>query len=421
MRAARRRRLLVQLFCLLAATVVLWPLLPWEAAPRFVVQTSPFVAIGSSVATRAVGFGTAIGLLLALPALRNRRWYCHYVCPTGFLLDRIARVGRKRTRWWRRWPPLGRHALLATLAGALVGYPVLLFLDPIAIFASPFATYLGGDLLSGLLAGALFAILLPLTFTSGMVWCVRLCPLGGLQDILIATGNRFTAAWRRFRQTAATEVSGARRAFLPGVIGLGLGLGGRRAGGARAGEAPLRPPGALAEDQFTGVCIRCGNCTAVCPSHIIRPDLGEAGLAGLLAPVIRYDRSEPCLPDCKACTQVCPSGALTALDLVTKSRYVIGEALVDTNRCLLTLNKKECDACVIACPYQAIRIAWDEDAYLAYPLVDYDRCNGCGACELACPTEQVKAIQVWAVLPADPENGRRVVLPKFLPASPLRD
>ena len=155
----------------------------------------------------------------------------------------------------------------------------------------------------------------------------------------------------------------------------------------------MRPPGAVSEELFAGACLRCGNCVRACPSRIIHPDTGQAGIAGLLAPVISYG-TEYCLEDCNACTRVCPSGALEQLTLEEKGKYIIGEALVDGSLCLVTLAEKDCDACAQACPYDAVEIHWDEEQYIAYPLIDIDRCNGCGACEVVCPTEY-KAIRVW--------------------------
>jgi ferredoxin-type protein NapF len=162
----------------------------------------------------------------------------------------------------------------------------------------------------------------------------------------------------------------------------------------RRENAPLRPPGAIKEELFAGVCIRCGNCVRSCPSKILHPDTGEAGMAGFMAPIVRFEGNY-CLEDCFSCTQSCPSGALQQLDLKNKRRYVIGEALVDGSICLLALGKKDCDVCMRSCPFKAIRIHWDEEQYIAYPVVDPAKCNGCGACEFACPTPDIKAIQVW--------------------------
>ena len=90
---------------------------------------------------------------------------------------------------------------------------------------------------------------------------------------------------------------------------------------------------------------------------------------------------------------------MTALPLQQKNKYIIGEALVDTNVCLTSLGKKECDACELACPYDAVKITWDEEQYNANPIVN-DKCIGCGACEVVCPTTPVKAIRVWTLKPA---------------------
>jgi len=417
MTRARSQRLLVQTLCLIAAVVLLWPLLPWDNGPKYAVQISPFVAICASIATRAVGLGTGIGIALAILALLRRRWFCRYICPTGLLLEGISRIGMRRTSWWANCPPLGRYAAGMTLVGAIFGYPMLLWLDPIAIFASPFAIRGTNDLWSAVLAGICLGILLPLTLLSGMFWCVRICPLGGLQDLLVSIKPLLASTLTATGTSMDKQFAGlplARRTFLACGAGAGLGLLGLKTGETRAEEAPLRPPGALSEEHFTGVCIRCGNCANACPSRIIHPDSGKAGLAGLLAPLLRYDRDKYCAEDCNACTQVCPSGALQPLDLQQKNRYVIGEALVDTTVCLLTLGKKDCDACMQACPFAAVSIYWDDEAYLAYPVVDPYRCNGCGACEIDCPTEIVKAISVWTPLPLTEGDGTLSIPPRFL-------
>ncbi len=32
----------------------------------------------------------------------------------------------------------------------------------------------------------------------------------------------------------------------------------------------LRPPGAVSEDEFLALCIKCGQCLQVCPYHSIK-------------------------------------------------------------------------------------------------------------------------------------------------------
>ena len=70
-----------------------------------------------------------------------------------------------------------------------------------------------------------------------------------------------------------SKIKTERREFIQystlGVLGLVL------AGGVvctpylRADENRLRPPGAVEEDRFLALCIKCGQCLQVCPYHSI--------------------------------------------------------------------------------------------------------------------------------------------------------
>jgi ferredoxin-type protein NapF len=320
----------------------------------------------------------------------------------GLLLEGVAHGGLQKTTWWRKCPKVGRYAALITFVGAIVGYPILLWMDPLAIFSSSLSIRTAAGAVSGVLSGFGLAFLIFLGLTSGDFWCARICPLGGTQELLASLGARLKNKWKtRSAQSPAgfspnMPALVARRVFVVGAIGIGIGLWARKIGAGRGTGAPLRPPGAIAEDRFAGLCIRCGNCLRACPAKIVHPDGGQAGVAGLLAPMIHYDKGY-CLEDCSACTQACPSGALQPLSLKQKTGYVIGEALVDMSICLLALGNKDCNACLDSCPFDAVRIHWDEEHYVAYPVIDRDKCNGCGACEVACPTDEVKAIRVWRI------------------------
>jgi ferredoxin len=148
----------------------------------------------------------------------------------------------------------------------------------------------------------------------------------------------------------------------------------------------------VVELNFIAVCIRCGNCSQVCPSRIIRPDFGQSGLAGLFSPVLTFDQ-DYCREDCHWCNRVCPSGAIARMSLAEKRKQVIGPARIDMETCWLA-NGRECTACIRRCPYQAITLQSSEDVFSTEPHVDLVKCNGCGACEAVCPVRPVRSIRI---------------------------
>jgi ferredoxin len=393
-----RGRLYVRLGCLLLATLLLLPFPFWTHSSRIFVQASSFITIGTLLAGGTIWAGSILGLVFAAISLVRKRWFCRFICPVGLLLDSVSGVKLPGRMWWRRLPPIGQYIALLTVAGAIFGYPLLLWMDPLAFLNNAFSAYKATDILSAIISLSGIVLLLLLALTSGDIWCARICPLGATQDLLRQIGSfhgyfgKTNKTESRVKAAPGNTFAATRRIFIAVAAGLGCSLLAQKIGQARSGDAPLRPPGAIREDKFTGLCLRCGNCIRACPSKIIHPDRGQSGVLGFLSPVVGY-KSDYCKQDCNACTTVCPSGALQRLNLEQKNRYVIGKASVDNSLCLWGVS--ECHACLQPCPYGAIKVRWNEEAYESFPGVDPAKCNGCGACEAVCPTGDLKAIKVW--------------------------
>ncbi|NPA30221.1 MAG: 4Fe-4S dicluster domain-containing protein [Epsilonproteobacteria bacterium] len=243
-----------------------------------------------------------------------------------------------------------------------------------------------------------------------------------------------------------------RRKFMQQMTGLGV-LGLAAAGGIlgapylKAAPERLRPPGAVPEEEFIGLCIKCGQCLQVCPyDSIVLEDIdGKAGVGmAYIEP-----RERGCyLCEAFPCILACPSGALdhehdsiefvhmgvavvhnpdaclakvgkpvpdAAIDRIYDHTTVLTDAerrskkvTVDPNepekvqlqkQVLVDLEKHRgenpCTICADMCPFHP-------DPSAAIGMVDAkgggmlpeirEACNGCGACVELCPTDVIKVI-----------------------------
>ncbi len=206
--------------------------------------------------------------------------------------------------------------------------------------------------------------------------------------------------------SARDPAAPARRRFLKDVAGaagsacvlaLGAGLYAREAR-ARPATA-LRPPGALAEDDFLAACVRCGLCVRDCPYDTLKlSTLGDNVATGTPWFEARRVPCEMCedIP----CVVACPTGALDrGLSDIRKSRMGLA-VLIDHETCLNFLGLR-CDVCYRVCPVidKAITLERvhnprsDRHAMLL-PTVHSDACTGCGKCEKSCvlPEPAIKVL-----------------------------
>ena len=242
-----------------------------------------------------------------------------------------------------------------------------------------------------------------------------------------------------------------RRKFIQQMTGLGV-LGLAAAGGILGGpalkahEPRLRPPGAVPEDEFIGLCIKCGQCLQVCPYDSIKlEDIDGKAAVGM---AYIEPRERGCyLCEAFPCILACPSGALdhehdsieyvhmgiavvhapeaclakkgepvpdSAIDRIYDHTKVLTPAERRTKKItidesepektqlqkqlLLKLEKHRhetsCTICADMCPYpkptEAIGMVDAKGGGLLPEI--REACNGCGACVELCPTDVIKVI-----------------------------
>jgi ferredoxin-type protein NapF len=221
--------------------------------------------------------------------------------------------------------------------------------------------------------------------------CVPVCPPK-------ATSIRFRVS----KSGCVYEPDITRRRILQGV-GLGAAfLVASKAGSAAkqsvrglpvASDVLIRPPGALREELFSDVCTRCGECIKVCPTNGIQAAIAEAGFDGFMSPVL-IPRVGHCMVVCKACGEVCPTGAIPPFEVIEKKWLYIGLANIDRSKCIAWYKNAACTICDEHCSYDAIyQQEVDGDTK---PFVNDEVCIGCGECERVCPIQPVAAIRVYS-------------------------
>lgn len=156
---------------------------------------------------------------------------------------------------------------------------------------------------------------------------------------------------------------------------------------------PIVPPGAWSARHFARHCTACQLCVSACPNNVLRPSTEPARL---MQPEMSYERGY-CRPECTRCSDVYPAGAIRPITIEEKSSTRIGHAVWIRKNCIPLTDGVECGNCARHCPSGAILMVPSDNGdpnSVRIPVVNAERCIGCGACENLCPARPFSAIYV---------------------------
>lgn len=158
-------------------------------------------------------------------------------------------------------------------------------------------------------------------------------------------------------------------------------------------ETPLKPAGSVSLDNFSSKCTGCQLCVQSCPNDVLR---ASSKLDTFMQPEMSYELGY-CRPSCTTCSEVCPAGAITKVTPEQKTSIQIGHAVWIGQNCVPLRDGVTCGNCAKHCPSGAITMMHydpDDESSPKIPIINEERCIGCGACEHVCPARPFSAIFV---------------------------
>ena len=232
--------------------------------------------------------------------------------------------------------------------------------------------------------------------------CVDVCRHGAMSYGLRKAGGGEKSVVGDAAQSVGSKPNTVRRGMLAALVGAAVpGVAfGRSSSPIAALTRKLEPeravavvpPGAQSVQQLSARCTGCQLCVSACPNQVLR---GTDHGSGMLQPTMAFERGY-CRVNCVTCAEVCPAGAIRPITPAQKSSMQIGRAVINLGRCITVTDKVTCTACAKICPPRVINLVGPEDAPKK-PVVDAERCTGCGACEYVCPARPFAAIYVEGV------------------------
>jgi len=342
---ALKHHLLILLLCLaIGGFSLAWIMDPLNWASRI----SGFFILGK---TEALWVFVLSGLFIAIEIAFGRRGFCRILCPLGAFLSWVSRISLYQFNIDDACNSCGQCALLCRMA---------------AIDKTPQDFDRSACI--------------------HCYECTEKCPTESI-------------SFRYLRPEVPKAPVLPRRAFvfsIAGGVALAFGLRSQRSRFLKY-HPILRPPGTVRDEKLRNLCIRCGSCARVCPTHGIVSDVGDQRPLWLQTPILS-GRDGGCAYDCNACGKACPTGAIRSLSLNEKQKLKIGQADILEDRCIAYQKKSPCLVCYAACPVDAILLEETEivlpwNSILMMPILIDEKCIGCGLCEAACPVHGKGAIR----------------------------
>ena len=232
--------------------------------------------------------------------------------------------------------------------------------------------------------------------------CVDVCRHGAMSYGLRKAGGGEKSVVGDAAQSVGSKPNTVRRGMLAALVGAAVpGVAFGRSSSPIAAltrkfeperAVAVVPPGAQSVQQLSARCTGCQLCVSACPNQVLR---GTDHGSGMLQPTMAFERGY-CRVNCVTCAEVCPAGAIRPITPAQKSSMQIGRAVINLGRCITVTDKVTCTACAKICPPRVINLVGPEDVPKK-PVVDAERCTGCGACEYVCPARPFAAIYVEGV------------------------
>ena len=385
------------------------------ALAALAVTCGAFYGLPTAKVLRIQPMPTLVFLAVLLSAAVIGRFFCAWLCPLGVLQSVSNALTHPKTRIRRvctRLPETKRQRIVRWSVFALAVVLIAAGFGGIGWSLTPYS--LMGKALIGFGPGLVLAagVLVLAAVTSGRIWCNWVCPAGTLFDVLArkarfpnkidlkgGCGNCrkcFAAGKSAADSKAVSAGDGVTRRETLAGIGLlaATELAEKTTDGGYAPvslpgvpkrPAEVLPPGAVERPLFNRLCVGCGACVAACPGKCLAP---STSLRTFGQPQMDFRRGHCRLACPQKCAAACPAGALRVLEGVPRRDIHMGHAIWKKDRCLRETEGVPCTACSRKCPVQAIAIVD------GFPVVDKDRCIGCGACEHVCPARPLPAIFV---------------------------